>query len=264
MWGRDFPYPPQMVALATLFARRGSKLSKPEIDMVAKWYWRGVLGEYYGSATETKIARDVPQLIEWLDGGPEPRTVWDTTLDIGRLDSLRMRLSAAYKGFHALLMSAGCEDFVSGKTVDIMTAWDDAIDIHHIFPRDWCKKQGIPRERYDSIVNKTALSAATNREIGGRAPSAYLARIENRYDMPASELDGILSTHLIDPDLLRADDFDAFYAARKTHLADLAELAGVKVNRANQDEEVGLPDPDLEEEELKENMLDDAGVEDVN
>ncbi|MBB3763444.1 DUF262 domain-containing protein [Sphingomicrobium lutaoense] len=262
IWGRDVPYPPQLVALAAFFARRGTKLSQPEVDKIAKWYWRGVLGEYYGSATETKIARDVPQLIEWLGGGPEPRTVWDTTFDIDRLDSLRMRLSAAYKGLHALLMRSGCQDFVSGKTVDLMTAWDDAIDIHHIFPRDWCKKQGIERERYDSIINKTALSAATNREIGGRAPSDYLNRIEDRYGVSAEALDAILKSHLVDPDLLRADAFDAFYAARKLALADLVEEAGVKVNRASQDDEPALPDPDLEELEVQENMLDDADEQD--
>lgn len=264
IWGRDVPYPPQMVALAAFFARRGTRLSSPEQAKLAKWYWRGVLGEYYGSATETKIARDVPQLIEWLHGGEEPRTVRDATFDIDRLDSLRMRLSAAYKGFHALLMRSGCEDFVSGKTVDLMTAWNDAIDIHHIFPRDWCKKAGIPRELYDSIINKTPLSAQTNREIGGRAPSAYLERIERRYDMTDAELDAILETHLIDPSLLRADDFDAFYSARKSALAELAEDAEVKVNRMSRDEEEALPDPDLEEQELRENMMDDADVEDVS
>jgi hypothetical protein len=33
-------------------------------------------------------------------------------------------------------------------------------------------------------------------------------------------LDGILESHLIDPVLLRADDYDGFYAARKTALVD--------------------------------------------
>jgi CBS domain-containing protein len=53
------------------------------------------------------------------------------------------------------------------------------VDIHHIFPQDWCKKRGHQACRtYDSIINKTPLSFRTNRIIGGVAPSEYLARLE--------------------------------------------------------------------------------------
>ena len=206
-----------------------------------------MLGEYYGSATETKIARDVPQLIRWMQGGEEPRTVWDTYFQIDRLDSLRMRLSAAYKGLHALLMREGCRDFISGKPVDLMTVYSDPLDIHHIFPRKWCDDRGIDPNLYNSIVNKTALSAGSNREIGGNAPSEYLARIERKYRFEPDQLDMILRTHLIDPDALRADDFEAFYASRKQALANLAQAAQGKAVITEQEVEQSLPDPEMRE-----------------
>ena len=34
----------------------------------------GVIGELYGSAVETRIARDFMELPVWLKGGPEPST----------------------------------------------------------------------------------------------------------------------------------------------------------------------------------------------
>jgi hypothetical protein len=259
VWARDLPYPPQMVALAALFARRGTKLSAVQQEKLGHWYWSGVLGEYFGSATETKIARDVPQLVDWLDcDGDEPRTVWDTYFQIDRLDSLRMRLSAAYKGFHALLMREGCEDFITGKPVDLMTVYSDPLDIHHIFPRKWCVDNGIERERYDSIVNKTAISAATNREIGGHAPSKYLAQIEENYGFESDRLNAILRTHLIDPEHLRADDFGAFYAARKQALAKLAARAQGKDVVTDEDGEEGLDDQELAVEEEIENAMEAA------
>ena len=52
--------------------------------------------------------------------------------------------------------------------------FDEAIDIHHLFPQKWCIDNGIEAGRYNSIVNKTPLSARTNRMIGGNAPSDYL------------------------------------------------------------------------------------------
>ena len=43
------------------------------------------------------------------------------------------------------------------------------IDIHHIFPKDWCGKNGIHHNRQESIVNKTAISFDTNRIIGNKS-----------------------------------------------------------------------------------------------
>lgn len=226
IWGRDVPYPPQMVALASVFALLPpAQRNAPATAKLAQWFWSGILGELYGSATETKIARDVPDLLGWLEGGALPRTIGDTSFQASRLDTLRSRLSAAYKGFHALLMRGGCRDFITGKSVDVMTVFTDPLDIHHIFPRSWCEKNGIAPGKYNSIVNKTALSKATNISIGGDAPSIYLARIEKRHGMEPEALDNLLRSHLIDPATLRADDFAGFYAARRAALASLAAEA---------------------------------------
>lgn len=223
LWGRDVPYPPQMVALAATFALLPSHLrNAASTARLEQWFWAGVLGEFYGSATETKIARDVPDLLAWLDGGPPPRTLIDTSFQASRLDTLRSRLSAAYKGFHALLMRSGCRDFVTGKGVETMTVYADALDIHHIFPRAWCEKKQIPHQRYNSIINKTALSKLTNIAVGGDAPSVYLARIEKKHGIEPAVLDDILRSHLIDPATLRADDFEGFWQARRLALAELA------------------------------------------
>ncbi len=121
-------------------------------------------------------------------------------------------------------MRSGCRDFITGKSVDTMTVFTDPLDIHHIFPRSWCEKQKppIPPGVYNSIINKTALSKGTNISVGGDAPSVYLMRIERKHGMTTAELDAILRSHLIDPALLRADDFQGFYDARKAALAALA------------------------------------------
>ncbi|MBZ6382835.1 GmrSD restriction endonuclease domain-containing protein [Sphingomonas sanguinis] len=259
LWGRDVPYPPQMVALATIFALLPPHLrNAAATDRLSQWYWSGVLGEFYGSATETKIARDVPDLLAWLEGGPAPRTIADSSFQAARLDTLRSRLSAAYKGFHALLMRSGCRDFITGKGVETMTVFSDALDIHHIFPRAWCEKQGIPPQRYNSIINKTALSKGTNIAIGGSAPSQYLARIEERHGLSTEALDQILRSHLIEPALLRADDFEGFWKARKLALAELAAGAqGKPVQVDEQEPAEGYADDDgltLDEEEMIEEV----------
>lgn len=256
LWGRDVPYPPQMVALAATFALLPPNLrNAASTDRLAQWYWSGVLGEFYGSATETKIARDVPDLLAWLGGGPIPRTIGDTSFQSSRLETLRSRLSAAYKGFHALLMLSGCRDFITGKSVDTMTVYADAMDIHHIFPRAWCDKNGVGPGVYNSIINKTALSKATNISIGGNAPSVYLAGIEKKHGLSSEQLDDILRSHLIDPTLLRADDFHGFYAARKEALAQLAGKAQGKAVVVDASPPEGYADDDgmtMDEEDVVE------------
>ena len=221
----DLPYQSQVVPLAAILAELGKEADSPLVrERLRRWYWNGVFGELYGSSTETRIAKDFIEVVDWVRGGPEPATVIDATVRADRLDSLRMRLSAAYKGVNALLMHQGAEDLRSGQTFSNTIFFDENVDIHHIFPADWCKKEGIPKKIYDSIINKTPLTARTNRIIGGVAPSEYLARVEKE-GASSEVLDSRLRTHLIDPALLRENDFDGAFRERREQLVALIEEA---------------------------------------
>lgn len=226
----DLPYQSQIVPLAAILADIGDAWEhEANRAKLVRWYWNGVFGELYGSAVETRIARDFMEVPVWLNGGPEPSTVSETIFRADRLKTMRMRLSAAYKGINALLMKEGAQDFRSGQKFDHTVFFGEYVDIHHIFPQDWCKKQGIKPAVYDSIINKTPLSYRTNRIIGGVAPSEYLAKLEagDNKTPPIStdKLDEYLASHLLDQGLLRADQFDAFMADRQKRLLVLIEQA---------------------------------------
>ena len=222
---RDLPYRTQLVPMAAALAVLGDKAQSVAVqDKLAEWYWNGVFGELYASATETRFAKDFPELLAWMDGKDAPDTVREASFNAQRLDDLRTRNSAAYKGVYALLMRDGAEDFRTGLPATDTAYFDESIDIHHIFPQDWCEKHGIKKRVYDSVINKTPLAYRTNRKIGGSAPSAYLARLQRGdKDTPpvdGERLDGILETHVIDVAALRRDDFEAFFTARRTALLD--------------------------------------------
>ncbi len=226
----DLPYQSQIVPLAAIIADIGEAWEHDaNRAKLVRWYWNGVFGELYGSAVESRIARDFMEVPRWLQGGAEPSTVSETTFRADRLKTMRMRLSAAYKGMNALLMKEGAQDFRSGQKFDHTVFFGENVDIHHIFPQDWCKKQGIKPIIFDSIINKTPLSYRTNRIIGGVAPSEYLAKLENgdRQTPPIERgrLDAYLRSHLIDPTILRLDDFEAFMAYRQKSLLGLIEQA---------------------------------------
>lgn len=226
----DLPYQSQIVPLAAILADIGEAWEhNANRAMLVQWYWNGVFGELYGSAVETRIARDFMEVPIWLKGGLEPSTVSETMFRADRLKTMRLRLSAAYKGVNALLMKEGAQDFRSGQKFDHTVFFGENVDIHHIFPQDWCKRHGIKPNVFNSIINKTPLSYRTNRIIGGVAPSEYMAKLEegNKTTPPIDHatLDAYLTTHLIEPSLLRADSFDAFMADRQKRLLSLIEQA---------------------------------------
>lgn len=226
---RFLPYPKQLVPLAAIRVVMGhdADLLGPRARLV-RWFWCGILGELYGGAIETRFVRDLEQVPGWAradPNAPTPNTVNDATFVESRLHSLRTRLAAAYKGIYALLLGNEARDWMEAKALDKVQYVNLAVDIHHIFPQKWCHENGIDDERRESIVNKTAISAVTNRTIGGAAPSSYLSVIEKKAQIAPDQLDGLLDGHLVPPPLLRADDFDTFFVVRRENLCQLVEQA---------------------------------------
>lgn len=193
----------------------------------------------------------------WIDGGSEPATISESNFSPDRLWTLRSRGAAAYKGFNALLKLMGGQDLRSGQPFEYTNFWDERVDIHHIFPQDWCKRQGIDRKDYDSIINKTPLSARTNRIIGARAPSAYLRDLEREAGISPEQMDALLRSHGVEPHLLRTDDFNRFMAARAEALLAMVERVTGKTIPRNQ------PPPEGEDmgedlDEMLESIVADA------
>jgi hypothetical protein len=221
------PYSTQLIPLAGILTLLGSRAEDAgPRGMLRRWYWCGVFGELYGSATETRFANDLGQVMEWVsDDGPLPNTVVDANLSPERLERLRTRNSAAYRGLYVLLLRARGEDWRTGEPANIQSYHDEAIDIHHIFPRKWCRQHGIDDGMTNSIINKTPLSSRTNRIIGGDAPSRYLPALEVKTGGGSQQVDASIRTHFVEPNYLRADDFDRFWLDRKERL--LSAIASV-------------------------------------
>lgn len=224
------PYRTQLTPLAAVLARIEERWLEPQIKAkLARWFWSGVFGELYGGAVETRVALDTQQLLSWIDGTSplEPSTVQAASFNPNRLDTLRSRTSAAYRGLYVLLQRDGaCDFFWKARMVDLDR--DDAkLDIHHIFPKKWCETNGIPPRVFNAIVNKTAISYKANRMIGDSAPSRYLAQIQGHAQVKIDDvtMDAIVQSHLINPSLLRADSFQEFYADRKIALLRVIEAA---------------------------------------
>ena len=264
---KDVPYQTQLIALAAILAgvnsayksaketlmsekssqseesivkefQKAYKAQQDDDQKISLWYWCGVFGEMYAGAASTQIANDFSEVTSWLREEIDlPSTVREADFQSNRLLEVQTRASAVYKGVYALLMPNGCRDFLTGSPIDEQISSDSSIDIHHIFPRDWCRGQGIEPNIFNSIINKTALSASTNRKIGGRAPSEYLQEIQEESTIDKVKMDEILDSHLIFGDALREDYFDKFFDIRQEALLKvIKKVMGKKVIHENEED----------------------------
>ena len=236
--GLNLPYQTQLIPLSAICACINKKYDDHEVRRkIGRWYWCGVFGELYGSANETRYAQDIQNFMEWLNGSDEPITIRDANFTPVRLLSLQTRNSAAYKGVMDLTMNEGCDDFISGDPIQQTNYFDEKIDIHHIFPANYCKQRNLPTSLWNCVVNKTPLSARTNRILGGKAPSSYLERIVSSHHVNSDALANHLRSHLINPSYLQTDDFNGFIVDRAKKLLDLIEAAMCKKINGRDSEE---------------------------
>ena len=224
---RDLPYNTQLIPMSAILAVLGDKIDNIGYKKkLMQWFWCGVFGELYGSANETRYALDLPQVVDWIENnGSEPKTVYDANFSPSRLHTLRTRNSAAYKGVYALLIDDKTKDWLSATGIDFSTYFSESIDIHHIFPVAWCVKNGISKDDYNCIINKTPLSGRTNRIVSGEAPSKYLVRLKKHAGVTDEEFQNILKSHVLSPEFMYADDFANFFSDRKEKILQRIEKA---------------------------------------
>lgn len=224
---KDVPYPTQLVSLAVILVKLGESFRKAGVRKnIIRWYWCGVFSEEYGRNFELTLLGDL-EVPDWCIGNEtsEPNIIKSAKFTDSRLVNLSTRNSASYRGISALLMHDRCRDFLTGETIDLQKYFEDKIDIHHIFPRDWCKEENIDSKRCNSIINKTPLAYSTNRKIGNKPPSKYLRLIMKENNLSKEDMDEILRSHAIDPETLWNDDFESFFKKRKEALLKRIEAA---------------------------------------
>lgn len=225
---RDLPYTTQLVPLAAICAViRKSSFNLPQTqNILSRWFWCGIMGEMYGGANETRFANDIEDVVAAIQGKEsQNRTINASYFSATRLMSLQTRNSAAYKGIMALVYRESCRDFMKGTTMDIVKSMDESPDIHHIFPEAYCIKQGYPKAKWNSIINKTPLLPESNRQIGGEAPSKYSQKIMKAAQIDEEQLKSRVESHLVNYDAFINDDFDTYFIDRAKAIMTVIEEA---------------------------------------
>jgi hypothetical protein len=174
-----------------------------------KWYWASVFTQRYDSAVDTKAYQDVVQVRRWLRGGEPPEWLANLSIDSIDVDTDEQR-SAIYRGLMCLIVLEGAKDFINGQSANLNECQDD-----HIFPRAKFGKE----EKIDSILNRTLISAQSNRIKSDKKPSEYLSSfLQQHYNSNEDHLLKTLQSHLISREAyeaMKCDNFQAFIKARR-------------------------------------------------
>jgi len=57
----------------------------------------------------------------------------------------------------ALILKNHSQDFIRGQDMDFTVYKSENVDIHHIFPKDYCENAGLQKQKWNSIINKTSI-----------------------------------------------------------------------------------------------------------
>jgi hypothetical protein len=137
--------------------------------------------------------------------------------------------SPYFRVFQAAQVKLGDRGFLSnGITVRDLIL--NRGDVHHLFPRNFLKKQGLLRGRYNQIANYVLAQSEINIAIGDRSPEIYFAElarqcsggersygsITTRADMEKNFEENCLPVTLLDGTI---PDYDTFLDQRRRLMA---------------------------------------------
>ena len=199
---------------------------------VRHWYWASVFLNRYSGSVESTAARDFLDLKAWMDDdASEPGLIQELGTRFRNLDLRKevKRGTSVYNGIFNLLVIQGARDWMTGN----VPQYGD-LDDHHIIPASKAGELGTGNLIH-SILNRTPLTAATNRHvIGDRLPNAYLPELIDQSG--ESAVRGVMESHFVSAAalaiLLRnpftADDFEAFISERQRTLLEAIENLLIK------------------------------------
>jgi len=203
---------------------------------VRRWFVLSILTGRYSGSPESQMDFDIKKIseesiekyLEDVEAADLSEAFWSASL----LQSLNTSVSTS--PYFNVYLAAQVKDKDKGFLSREITV-NDLIthrgDIHHLFPRDYLKKNGKKKSEYNQIANYVYMQSETNIKIGNKEPKAYFAVILEQIkkgDMlygaitDREELLNNLRNNCIPEMILEADlsDYETFLAERRKLMAE--------------------------------------------
>ncbi|SFA69611.1 Protein of unknown function DUF262 [Poseidonocella pacifica] len=217
------------INFAYILYLRGRAESMPAADLerlVRRWYVMSLLRGRYSGSPETAFDFDIRQiesrgLASYTDAVIDaelPESFWNTLLP------QEMETSSGSSPYFLVYQAAqaklGDLGFLS-RDITVRDLLLNRSDVHHVYPRNHLKGQGLTRGRYNQIANFVLAQSEINIGIGDRDPKVYFNELADQCNGGLKKYGGIttgeemrsnlqmscLPVSLLDGDIPTFDDF---------------------------------------------------------
>ncbi|MBL7999924.1 MAG: hypothetical protein JNL32_14965, partial [Candidatus Kapabacteria bacterium] len=191
---------------------RADKVNDAEIETaVRKWLVLSLLTGRYSGSPESTIDFDIRNIAnrnykEYLTE-IEAAELSDGFWNVGLVQQLNTssRNSPAFSVYMAALCKFNHKGFLS-KDISVKDLIQHKGDIHHLFPKDYLKKNGLTKSLYNQVANYVYMQTEINVKVGNRAPNDYFAILKDQCNGGDLRFGGIsdittLYTNLTDNDI---------------------------------------------------------------
>ncbi len=149
---------------------------------VRKWFVYSILTGRYSGSSESLYDFDIKQIedksfeqyLQEKEDAELSEAFWDINL-VQRLDT-SVSNSPYFNVFLAAQVKSNDRGFLS-KEISVNNLIQHRGDIHHIFPRNYLKKSGLSRSKYNQIANYVYMQQEVNIQVGSKAPDVYFSEV---------------------------------------------------------------------------------------
>ncbi|WP_458012802.1 GmrSD restriction endonuclease domain-containing protein [Candidatus Solincola sp.] len=226
-----------------LIGKRDFKVHDHELrKLMARWFFMASLTGRYTDSPETRMEQDMALLaglstpegfIETLDQQINvvlTNDFWDVTLP-NQLETASPISTGQFAYFAALCLLDAKALYSNMKVSQLLDPTvnpkKEALERHHLFPRDYLKSIGITDKRLvNQVANYTLLEWKDNIDISNMSPREYVPKMEQRF--PENELKEMYKWHAL-PDRWYEMDFKQFLEERRKRMAQVIRKGYMKL-----------------------------------
>jgi hypothetical protein len=215
---------------------RDEKMNADDLErLVRRWYAMAVLTGRYAGSPETAFDQDIRQIdalglkahTDAVIDNALPDTFWTGMLPQSMdTSSAQSPYFLAYQAAQVKLQDKG---FLS-RDITVQDLLLNRSDVHHVYPKQHLKTQGLNKGRYNQIANFVLAQSEINIAIGDKAPEKYFGELAEQCNGGKKKYGGItdledmkanLRMHSLPQTLLegRVPDYKDFLEERRQLMA---------------------------------------------
>jgi hypothetical protein len=205
---------------------------------VRRWFVLSILTGRYSGSAESIFDYDIKQIAQQSfddylkenEEGSLSEAYWNVVLPQSLNTSASAFNSPYFQVYLASQVKANDKGFLSSD-ITVSDLINHRGDIHHLFPKDYLKRNGMERGKYNQIANFVFMQTEINIKLGNKAPKEYFGIIKNQIAENTLHLSGIsseeqlsknLNQHCIPTEITQMDatQYEEFLTTRRQLMAN--------------------------------------------